>query len=204
MPLVCEVTERLGARFRLSYPPEFRLRRYRSRSGYAVQLGQLVDAAARNAGCDGTRSSASAGSGLRPISCASARTKAGTEAASVVCGDFSVQTRRRGNEPDSLSRLSRSAVTPDIFVLRSSVRCGLAGASAACPRRSRGRRGSTAAPGVLYPLSGQGGAGQPGCGRAARRFQQVVKTSRQGQSVGIRRILRRAWKARRAGRCQSR
>ena len=47
-------------------------------------------------------------------------------------------------------------------------------------------------------------AGQLGAGRTQNRFQQVRKASFQGQSGLILRILLRAWRTSRAGRCQIR
>ena len=47
-------------------------------------------------------------------------------------------------------------------------------------------------------------AGHLGAGRTQNRFQQVRKASFQGQSGLILRILLRAWRTSRAGRCQIR
>jgi hypothetical protein len=57
---------------------------------------------------------------------------------------------------------------------------------------------------VSFRVVGVIGAGQLGAGRAQSRFQQVRKASVQGQSGLILRILLRAWRASRAGRCQIR
>jgi len=57
---------------------------------------------------------------------------------------------------------------------------------------------------VSFHVAGAVRAGQLGAGRAQSRFQQVRKASFQGQSGLILRIFLRAWRARRAGRCQIR
>jgi hypothetical protein len=61
------------------------------------------------------------------------------------------------------------------------------------------------APGcVSSPVAGVAGAGQVGAGSAQSRCQQVRNASFQGQSVLIFRTRSRAWRASRAGMCQTR
>jgi hypothetical protein len=57
---------------------------------------------------------------------------------------------------------------------------------------------------VSFRVVGMIRAGQLGAGRTQNRFQQVRKASFQGQSGLILRILLRAWRTSRAGRCQIR
>ena len=54
------------------------------------------------------------------------------------------------------------------------------------------------------PVAGADGAGQAGAGRAQSRCQQVRNASFQGQSGLIFRTRSRAWRASRAGMCQTR
>ena len=57
---------------------------------------------------------------------------------------------------------------------------------------------------VSFRVAGMVAAGQLGAGMAHSRFQQVMKASFQGQSGLIFRMRFRAWRTRRAGRCQRR
>lgn len=84
------------------------------------------------------------------------------------------------------------------------VRLGSGGRQARVP----GVPGSAPAPTVpgcsSFRVAGIVGAGQVGAGSAQSRRQQVMKAVFQGQSGLILRIFLRAWRTRRAGRCQSR